>query len=560
MIDYKVSEMPYNRPDKDKVINKLNILGNKLDNSLDINEVLNILKEYCEEIKVLRTLYILAQIRFTQDTRVKEYIDEKNFWDETLPLFKVADTSFQNKIINSKFRCELEKHFPKVMFKSMELAISVLDERLVPLKIEEAKKVSEYTMLMSNLLIDYNGETLPPSGIMKYASYVDRSLREGAFVALGSKYMEVEDKISSIYDDLVKIRTKQGKLLGFDNYSKLGYANMNRTCYDKNDIKLFKENVKKYIVPLVCDIKNKVKKDLNLDSITFYDDAIYTKNSCDPYGTIEEKFDAAEKMYHEMNIEAGNLFTHMRKIEAFDVESRPGKWGGGYMEEIPLYKTPFILANFNGSMDDVATFTHEFGHSLNGHFNFKHEYEELYTLSMETAECHSMGMEFMTYPWMKYFFKDRLDDFYFNHIASSISFIPYGTIVDAFQQYVYDNPDVSPNDRIEYWKKLEKEFLPYMDNTNIPFYGEGRRWMRQAHIFEVPFYYIDYCLAQFVSFQFLSESLIDYDKALEKYLAFSKLGPTKSFIELLELSGLKSPFKEESFIEVTSSIKKLLKL
>ena len=167
-------------------------------------------------------------------------------------------------------------------------------------------------------------------------------------------------------------------------------------------------------------------------------------------------------------------------------------------------------------------------------------------------------MEFLTYPWMKDFFGDRLEDYKLTHIMGGLSFIPYGTIVDYFQQTVYDNPDMTPAERNAFWAKIEHEFLPHVEFDDIPFYKEGRRWQRQMHIYESPFYYIDYCLAQFTAFQILSLSLEDWDKAYERYMKFLKQVGSKSFTELLEYAGLKTPFEEKPFIEVCDAIKKLI--
>lgn len=560
MEQIKFKDMPYTRPSKDEILASLAAFSKRAEEAESFSELEKVLEEYSSYINEINTLGTLSFIRFTQNTQDEFYVKENDFWDEVSPEINFSVTKFQEIIYNSKFRKELEEIFTPVFFDRIKLSLSVSDERLIPLEVETAKMVSNYTKLMSGLVVDFNGEKLPPSGIAKYATNPNRELREGAYTALGKKYMEVADQLDEIFDNLVKMRTKQANTIGQDVFSPLGYAHMLRTCYTKEDIAKFRSNVKKYFVPLVSKIKHHVQADLGLDRIAFYDDSIYSLKNTNPYGDFSEMFKNAEEMYDEMAPEASSLFRRMEAMETFDIESRPGKWGGGYQTELPKYGIPFILGNFNGSCDDIGTFTHEFGHALNASFNMQRKFASLLTLTMETAECHSMGMEFMTYPWMDKFFKDRLDDYKFTHIAGAIAFIPYGTIVDAFQQYIYDNPNLTPQERIEYWKELEREFLPYMDNSNIPFYGDGRRWQRQAHIFESPFYYIDYCLAQFTAFQFLAESVKDYDKALEKYLNFSKLGPTRSFTELIELSGLKSPFEEDSFKDIVKTVEELLGL
>ena len=179
---------------------------------------------------------------------------------------------------------------------------------------------------------------------------------------------------------------------------------------------------------------------------------------------------------------------------------------------------------------------------------------------METAEVHSMSMEFLAYPWIDLFFGDKTPEYKFTHIGGAVTFIPYGTIVDYFQQTCYDNPDMTPAERNAFFNKIEKQFLPHMTTEGIPAFQDGRRWQRQAHIFESPFYYIDYCLAQFTALQFLALSQQDYEATFAKYNKFLNYGGTKTFVELLDACGLMSPFEEESFKLVVASCEKILGL
>lgn len=171
-----------------------------------------------------------------------------------------------------------------------------------------------------------------------------------------------------------------------------------------------------------------------------------------------------------------------------------------------------------------------------------------------------MSMEFLAYPWLSLFFGDKTEDYKFYHIGGAVTFIPYGTIVDYFQQTCYDNPDMTPTERNAFYNKIEKQFLPHMSTKGIPAIQDGRRWQRQAHIFESPFYYIDYCFAQFTALQFLALSQEDYKSTFEKYIRFLDFGGTKTFVELLDECGLKSPFEEESFKMVVASCEKILGL
>ena len=171
-----------------------------------------------------------------------------------------------------------------------------------------------------------------------------------------------------------------------------------------------------------------------------------------------------------------------------------------------------------------------------------------------------MSMEFFAYKWMDLFFGDKKEDYIYNHVAGGISFIPYGTIVDFFQQTAYDYYNLSKSDRNEFWRQAENEFLPYMNSKGLSFYKTGRRWQMKAHIFESPFYYIDYSMAQMTAFQFLALMQKDYDSAFEKYLQFVKIGGTKTFLEAVEEVGLVSPFEEDAFKIVTKTVRDILEL
>lgn len=556
----KVKDMPYVRPDKDATIAKINELKEKFVNAKSGAEQIEVYKEISAFVDEFKTTSTLAFIRFTQNTQDEFYVKEQEYFDEVSPEISLASVELDRAILESPYRAELEKFFPPIVFKNIEIAVRSKNEKLLPLEVEENKLTSNYTKLMSNIMIDFNGEKLPPSGIRKYFSSSDVNLRRGAFEAFGNAMAEHREELDDIYDKLVAVRTKMGKLLGYENFSPLGYDRMGRNCYKKEDIAAFRANVLKYIVPLCAEIKEKVRVDLGLDKLHLYDDSVYTVNEPRPTGTPEEIFETGEKMYREMAPVTGELFTKMRAMEAFDALSRPGKWGGGYCTDIPTYGIPFILSNFNGSSDDIDVLTHEFGHALAFYKALELPCQHARQMGMETAEVHSMSMEFLTYPHMEKFFGDMTADYKFKHMASGIAFIPYGTIVDYFQQTVYDNPDMTPDERNAFFKKCQEEFMPYASLDGMPFFNEGRYWQRQAHIFENPFYYIDYCLAQFTAFQFLALSVENHEDAFDKYMKFLSQAGSKPFTELLDSVGLKSPFSEESFKMIVSVVKKLLNI
>jgi len=173
----------------------------------------------------------------------------------------------------------------------------------------------------------------------------------------------------------------------------------------------------------------------------------------------------------------------------------------------------------------------------------------------EAAEIHSMSMEFITWPWMELFFKEATEKYKFTHLSSALLFLPYGVAVDEFQQRIYENPQLSPEERNGVWKELEQKYLPHRDYGGIPFLEAGGIWQRQSHIYEVPFYYIDYCLAQICALQFWKKSREDHQAAWDDYLRLCRLGGSKPFLELLDDAGLASPFDDGCIESVTVPIR-----
>ncbi len=559
-LQVKISQIVYTRPNKDEVLSQLNQFKRRFEAARSVDEFYNVHEEYKAFSERFSTNVRLAFIRFTQNTQDPFYVAEQDYLDEIGPQIQAANAEVVRCYLSTPLRKQLEQRFPKVMFVNLQMQVEASDPRLIPYQIEENKLTTQYSKLLSGIVIDFEGEKLPMSGISKYFTVSDRDLRKRAYIAWGQAIEDNKAALDEIYDKLVKVRTAMGRELGYDGYSPLGYKRMQRNCYTREDIARFRANVLKYLVPLASKIRSEVGKDLGLGQQFLYDNSVYTAEEPKPIGTPSEMFSAASAMYNQMSPETGRLFDEMVASECFDVMSRAGKEGGGYCEGLPAYKLPFIFANWNGSAGDVDVLTHEFGHALEFYKSFFIDSEFLSSVSMETAEVHSMSMEFLAYPWLHLFFGKHTEEYKLVHIGGAVTFIPYGTIVDCFQQTCYDNPDMTPAERNELYNRLEHEFLPHMSTEGLPAFQDGRRWQRQAHIYQSPFYYIDYCFAQFTALQFLALSQQDYKATFEKYIKLLNYGGTLPFTELLKECDLLSPFEEESFKLVVASVEKILGL
>ena len=389
----------------------------------------------------------------------------------------------------------------------------------------------------------------------------DDARRLAAWKAEGAWYKEHEAEFDGIYDKLVHLRDTMGKKLGYEGYTTLGYNRMGRNCYTKADGEKFRAAVVKDIEPLSDSIYREQARRLGKQyPMNAADNALMFRiGNPRPAGDADAILKQGKKFYEELSPESGVFFNKMLDDELLDVLSTPGKAGGGYCTSLGDYEMPFIFANFNGTQHDVEVVTHEAGHAFAAYMNRDRIPYSYVWPSMEACEVHSMSMEFFAWPWAEGFFGADARKFRYSHLAGALTFIPYGTMVDHFQHIVYEHPELTPAQRHEEWKKLAAIYQPWMRlDGEIPFYGAGEYWQRQMHIYQSPFYYIDYCLAQTVSLQFWAMLQKDRADAWAHYMAYTKQGGSRTFTELLKNAGLTTPFEESCLRSVSETAKQWL--
>lgn len=541
----KCSEMPYTRVDMDEVKKFFEELIQDSKKAQSGEEQFELHKKYYEFTGDILTNIKLAVFRHNIDTTEEFYSKENDYIDEITPLISKYTNDYMKVLYESPYRAYLEDKISKVAFKNIELDNNSIDEKILPLMQEENALISKYDKLIASAKIDFDGEECNISLLRKYLTSENRDTRKRAWKALSDYFMSVTDEIDDIYDKLVKNRTKQAKELGYDNYVELGYNRMRRNAYRRAEVESFRKQVKDSFVPFVTRIQEQRKAQIEVDELKYYDnDMFFKKGNPKPTGTPEEIMKAGQQMYKELSPETAEFFDFMIENELFDVLGRKTKKAGGYMDFLPKYKSPIIFANFNGTSGDVDVITHECGHAFQGYVTRNEEIVEHNDITMETAEIHSMSMEYFTYGWMDRFFGDRSDEYLKMHLQDSVTFIPYGCMVDEFQHIVYDKPEMTPAERKQVWKELEATYRPWLDFDGDPFFGEGGYWQRQGHIFWNPFYYIDYVLASVVAMQFKVWMDKDFNDAWQHYLQLCKLSAKDFYENELAEVGLKSPFKD----------------
>ena len=556
----KFCDMPYTRVDFAQVQEEFEQIMQDFAAAKSGEEQFEVHKKFYALTDKVSTQMVIAHIRHDGNTVDEFYDAERKYYDEQGPIFQNAVLAYQKMMYESPYRDYLEEKIGPVAFKNMEIAQKSMDEKLIPLMQEENALTQQYSKLIAGAKIDFDGKELNLSLLRPYLENPDREIRAAAWQKQTEFFEANEAELDEIYDKLVKNRTAQAKEMGYENYVELGYYRMARNCYGKAEVENFRKQVKEVFVPFAEKMHDRRRARLGLDKLAYIDNGVYFKNGNPaPIGTPEEIMQSGQKMYSELSVETKEFFDFMMENELFDVWGRKNKRAGGYMTYLAEYKSPFIFANFNGTAGDVDVITHECGHAFQGYLSGMDEIKEHADIGMETAEIHSMSMEFFAEKWTELFFGDRAQDYIDMHLEDSAAFIPYGCMVDEFQHIVYENPDMTPAERKAAWSKLEKVYKPHLDYGDNTFFGKGGFWQKQSHIYSMPFYYIDYCLAQICALQFKVKLDENFEKAWEAYLKLCKLSASDFYTNMLKAVGLDCPFEDGCVKNIVEKLEKKMK-
>lgn len=540
----KFEEWPYRLPNIKKVVEKIGEFTRQMKQASSKEEALSIWKKHAKSGDAVETEANHVSVLFTLDSANKKYAKGMDVLNEGMPLISAAEVEFQKACMESPFRPYLEQKLGSYLFQMYDYSLRSFDERIIEESIEENKLTTQYGALIAGCEVEFRGAkyNLPQMG--KFMQDLDRATRKEASEAYYAYLQTRKDEIEEIFDKLVKVRDKMAKKLGYENYIPLGYLRMGRYDYGAADVAGYRDAIGEVVTPLAGRIYKAQFKRTGIRRPEIYDLALaFRDGNPTPKGTTLDKIEAAKKMYASMGEETSFWFNLMADKHLLDLEARPGKQSGGYMTNFPRCGVPFIFSNFNGTAGDVDVLTHEFGHSFQYCMSRTIKVPEYRMPTSESCEIHSMSMEFFAEPYMDLFFDDPVK-YRYSHLADALTFLPYGVTVDEFQHWVYANPDATPRQRDEKWVELEKKYTPYI----VACYGdcayrrEGGRWLTQSHIFENPFYYIDYTLAQVMAFQFFNLDRKDHEKAWKKYIKLCKMGGKHPFRTLVKKDGMKDPF------------------
>ena len=502
---------------------------------------------------------VLCEIRNTVDTTDAFYKAEQDEWDVQRARFAEIPTTAAEAVLDSPHRDAYAARFGEHLLEKYAVRRRTFRPEIVDDLAEENRLGSEYRDLMSSAKIDFEGEVRNLSAITPFTQSPDRELRRRAMHAawgwIASHGVELDD----LYARLVAVRQRMAAALGFENFVGLAYARMGRTDWDQADAKAYRDQIASAVVPLAQKLYREQAARIGIDPLKNYDLPLaFLSGNPKPQGDEPFMVERAGTMYDELSTETSAFFGQLTSQQLMDLTTKPGKAPGGYMTWLADYKVPFIFSNFNGTAADVDVLTHEAGHAFQGWLKRDVELLDQAEPTMEVAEIHSMSMEFFTHPWMAGFFGDQTEKYHYSHVVDAILFLPYAASIDEFQEWVYEHPEATPAERHEQYRALERKYLPHLDYDGFEFLERGARWQRQLHVYQMPFYYLDYALSQVCALQYLVWDQTDHDAAWRSYLTLCEQSGAVPFKRLVPASGLRSPFEDGSIAEIIAGVERYL--
>ncbi len=542
-----------------KQLNKINkLLGNlELTNSLE--EVIKLMDEINKIRDHFLTLYWISYIRYLLNINDEKNLQTEKDMSELEPLMEKLKLKYYKIIINSKYKDELIKIFGSRLFEIASNESTLLNDNIAELTIKEKELYKQYISLIINTKFNFNGEKLNLSGLNKYLQSDDRNIRKAAYDKRFEILMSLEEKLDDILNQLIKVRQEIAIRLGFNSYSQVGYIKMNRIGYTKEDIKIFRDQVKKYIVPIIGELKEMQRQRLGLDALKYYDNAyLFADGNAKVIGNIDDIINKTSKILNSVCIESGKLFDTMIKDGLINLDNTPYKSNTGLTAFLPDYKMPIFIKKYMGLDDNITSIHHEFGHALQLYYSRDLRCHENRWPTFDICEIYSTAMEFLMYPHIKKYFGKEDYKYKIKHLTNILSLIINMSAYDEFQNFIYDNPGISNQERKNIWLDICKKYYPYR-NEDHPYFNKGIEWQIDTNRIDTPFYGIDYALAAICALSFYEERKNNEQKALEDFINLCKIGGSKSFKEIIDITNLKSPFAIDDIKCITILIKKEIK-
>lgn len=516
------------------------------------------LAEHISETGAL--LYIGMTCDTENETKKNDFL---NFVENVRPKLSKFSDKLNRRIAEHPSVGDLPDRYD-LMIRGIKSDIDIFREENIPLGVEQTKLVTKAQGITGGMTVEFEGEERTFPEMKAFLESNNRSVREKAWKSMVSRWMNDSEELSEIFDELIKIRHEIAKNAGFDSYTNYMFKAMHRFDYTVEDCLTFHNSIEKVCMPIVREINEKRRSSFNLEILSPWDvneksgsgPDIEGKNPLRPFDNVGEMVQKLSELFHKMSRDLGNKFDKLVEMDTLDLETRKGKAPGGYQYYLEKSRVPFIFMNAAGLQGDLETMIHESGHAFHslycGHLDLIDERN----YPIEFAEVASMSMELLTQDEWQIFYDndDEVNRAILSHLEGVVFLLPWIATIDAFQHWIYANPNHTREERTEYWLSLRDRFGSKMDWKDNEDFRE-LSWQQQGHLFGVPFYYIEYGIAQLGALQLWQTHRKSPEKALKDYENAMKLGNTKILPELFAAAELKLGFDEKHVDSLINEVK-----
>ena len=536
--DFKITDWenlePYFKELLDRPINSLKDLQSWLQ---DISELEAVIGEDAA----------WRQIRMTCDTENKELEKAFEFFVlEIQPKMQPYADKLNRKLIENPFTKELDQKEFFTYLRNVKKSIDLFRPENIPLQAESAVLAQQFGIISGKMTVEVEGKEYTLQQAAKFLENPNRQLREEVYRKINERRLQDKEKLNDLFTNLVTKRNQIALNAGFANYRDYKFADLGRFDYTKENCYQFHQAVKTHVLPLVDFIYDRKRQKLGLDSLRPWDVDAEPEGvkPLRPFQTGEELTQKTIECFNKMSPFFGDCLVKMKEMGRLDLDSRKGKAPGGYNCPLPETGAPFIFMNAAGQMHDLTTMVHEGGHAIHSFLAHNLSLTAFKEYPMEIAEVASMTMELFSMDYWDVFF-DKEEDLKRakeHQLERVLTIFPWIATIDKFQHWIYEHPGHTLEERAENWRSIMNEYTSIaMDVSGLEEYRRYA-WQRQLHLFEVPFYYIEYGIAQLGAIGLWKQFKEDKDKAVHNYLNALKLGGTRTLPELFEAAGLQFNF------------------
>ena len=526
----------------------------------NVNQLENWLKDRSELEAVLEEDMAWRYIKMNIDTSDKELASSFNFFITAIePKMAPYANDFNLKLVESPYINELDQNQYHIYIRGIKKQIDIFREENIPLNTKLQELSQKYGAISANMSIHYDDKELTLQQAANYLKKNDRKVREEVYQLINERRLQDENELNELYTELIQLRHQVAQNAGFNNYRDYMFSAMGRFDYQPQDCFDFHEAIATQVMPLVNTFDAERKEQLGLSSLKPWDTAVDPtgKDPLKPFEGGEELIDKSIQCFHRIRPYFGERLEIMKQMKYVDLDSKKGKAPGGFNYPLHEIGVPFIYMNSVGSQRDLVTMVHEGGHAVHSFLSRDLELTGFKDAPSEVAELASMSMELLTMDYWDVFYdnEEELKRAKKEQLEKALETLPWVAAIDKFQHWVYENPTHTVAERYASWNAIMKTFSSHEVDWTHNERALSTLWQKQLHLFEVPFYYIEYGMAQLGAIAVWRNYKQNPDQAIEQYIAALKLGYTKSIGEIYQTAGIAFNFTADYVKELVEFIK-----